>query len=300
MRVWPVSTPSKSNRPSNLKKEYLTHYFPKTWKEIAKDKWNEWPESQQSESRHLLSSHSSRLGHAENKFYPVVKSSRPHTSLGFNSFKENPASIRDLDCLAEEIEDRTGSSEPSYVFGLNEVTDYVPPLTYVPELSAWVTNANTDYEIKTAAKVSQVMYRGNQTSRQRSRSMSPTRTRPFLGRAYTMDPDSMIAMPGTYYSQWNPLVTSPREGQSYYNMSPPADYYQMPMPELTMLPDPRPRRRHRRRASFSQGYVHDGSCFSYTKPLVTGHFIIHPDWVSERMTKKGPPARQFRPMGLRY
>ena len=40
------------------------------------------------------------------------------------------------------------------------------------------------------------------------------------------------------------------------------------MPEMNLMPDPRPKRRHRRRASFSQGYVHDGSCFSVSRTVV--------------------------------
>ncbi|KAJ8305028.1 hypothetical protein KUTeg_017420 [Tegillarca granosa] len=51
----------------------------------------------------------------------------------------------------------------------------------------------------------------------------------------------------------------------------------------------------------SEEYVHQHSMFWSTQPLVRGHFIIHPDWVSERITKrKLNTAYGRKKSGLRY
>ena len=82
--------------------------------EIATDTWSEWPGSQLSDDCHVTTSPFSRLERA-------ARPKRPHTSLGLNRFRRNPACVQDLDLSPHEIEDRTGSREASYVFGLNEV-----------------------------------------------------------------------------------------------------------------------------------------------------------------------------------
>lgn len=44
----------------------------------------------------------------------------------------------------------------------------------------------------------------------------------------------------------------------------------------------RPMHRHNNRRSSSKDYVHNHSIFTSTMPNVSGYYIIHPDWVSER------------------
>ncbi|XP_076465113.1 uncharacterized protein LOC143296951 [Babylonia areolata] len=46
----------------------------------------------------------------------------------------------------------------------------------------------------------------------------------------------------------------------------------------------RPMHRHMRPASKCDEYLHNNSVYYSTVPNVTGHFIIHPDWVSERQS----------------
>ncbi|XP_052279869.1 uncharacterized protein LOC127877729 isoform X1 [Dreissena polymorpha] len=41
-------------------------------------------------------------------------------------------------------------------------------------------------------------------------------------------------------------------------------------------------RKNRRTAATTDDYVHESSMFMSTTPACSGHFIIHPDWVSER------------------
>jgi len=44
----------------------------------------------------------------------------------------------------------------------------------------------------------------------------------------------------------------------------------------------RPMHKHKSRRSSDKDYVHNHSMFTSTIPQVTGYYIIHPDWVSER------------------
>jgi len=44
----------------------------------------------------------------------------------------------------------------------------------------------------------------------------------------------------------------------------------------------RPMHKHKSRTSTSDDYVHNHATFASTTPNVTGYYVIHPDWVSER------------------
>eukprot|EP00745_Piridium_sociabile_P039477 TRINITY_DN73847_c0_g1_i1.p1 TRINITY_DN73847_c0_g1~~TRINITY_DN73847_c0_g1_i1.p1 ORF type:complete len:152 (+),score=27.03 TRINITY_DN73847_c0_g1_i1:63-458(+) len=46
----------------------------------------------------------------------------------------------------------------------------------------------------------------------------------------------------------------------------------------------RPMHRHMSTAKKGEEYLHNNSIYYSTTPNVTGYFIIHPDWVSERQT----------------
>jgi len=48
----------------------------------------------------------------------------------------------------------------------------------------------------------------------------------------------------------------------------------------------RPMHRHMRKCSKGEDYRHDQSTFYNTTPMATGYFIIHPDWVSERLSMR--------------
>lgn len=48
----------------------------------------------------------------------------------------------------------------------------------------------------------------------------------------------------------------------------------------------RPMHRHVRTTQKGEDYLHNNSVYYSTTPNVTGYFIIHPDWVSERLTLK--------------
>ncbi|XP_046377067.1 uncharacterized protein LOC124149487 isoform X2 [Haliotis rufescens] len=277
MRVWPVSTPQRSNRRSILKPKFPDTYYPTDDEEDSPvfHHWSEWPERR-----------------------PVDASShpphRPYTSIGIHRVPTPYLAV------PGDIEDRPETVHPGYAFGGQEVLEKGSPLTYVPELNSWVTNASTDYEKTSACTVSKTMNRG-MSSYQRSRSMSPMRTRPYFGRALTQTDGLYYPQPENLYGQtWNPYSSGFNHGENVSGMARHLEGA-TPMANYTMYPqsarESRPMGRYRRRASFSKDYVHDLSCFQSTQPMVTGHFIIHPDWVSERMT---PRRKQTKKNQLQY
>ncbi|XP_067667811.1 uncharacterized protein [Haliotis asinina] len=218
---------------------------------------------------------------------------RPHTNIGIHRVPTPYLSV------PGDIEDRPHSVHPGYAFGDSEALEKGSPLTYVPELNSWVTNASTDYEKNAACRVSKTMNRG-MSSYQRSRSMSPMRTRPYFGRSLTQSEGLYFPQPENQYpTTWNPYSN----GFNQMDNSGMVRHLESatPMGNYTMYPqsarESRPMGRYRRRASFSKDYVHDLSCFQSTQPMVTGHFIIHPDWVSERMT---PRRQQVKKNQLQY
>ncbi|XP_076444291.1 uncharacterized protein LOC143282512 [Babylonia areolata] len=61
---------------------------------------------------------------------------------------------------------------------------------------------------------------------------------------------------------------------------------QAPVTGRSTSRESRPMHRHLRTAKQEEGYLHNNSIYYSTTPNVSGYFIIHPDWVSERLSMR--------------
>ncbi|CAL1528775.1 unnamed protein product [Lymnaea stagnalis] len=93
------------------------------------------------------------------------------------------------------------------------------------------------------------------------------------GRSYTQY--NGFAMPVTYMD--GTCLTATNYGNNYQ----PSKMYRAPFPQAENPIRPAP---HTSRRSSSIEYVHSNSVFTSTMPKITGNYVIHPDWISERST----------------
>ncbi|XP_056021112.1 uncharacterized protein LOC125648962 isoform X2 [Ostrea edulis] len=180
------------------------------------------------------------------------------------------------------------------------------PLTFVPELHSWV-NATTDYDRETAARL--MAMSGSLAPPLPPEALRPQRQATFTFGNNRKNMYRTVPDPRGFYAQsWMPYYEDRnasddrrvREMDKRLAMSD-------TLPQLPMLQrsntytDMRPMQRRVIRYPKSEEYVHEHSMFMTTQPLIRGHFIIHPDWVSERLTKKrmNLANRKVR-NGLRY
>ncbi|XP_061172667.1 uncharacterized protein LOC133181994 [Saccostrea echinata] len=180
------------------------------------------------------------------------------------------------------------------------------PLTFVPELHSWV-NATTDYDRETAARI-MAMY-GSLAPPLPPEALRPQRQATFTFGSTRKNQYRTVPDPRGFYAQsWMPLyedmnASNDRRVREMDKRLSASDT----LPQLPMLQrsntctDMRPMQRRIIRYPKSEEYVHEHSMFMTTQPLIRGHFIIHPDWVSERLTKKrmNLANRKVR-NGLRY
>ncbi|KAK3097901.1 hypothetical protein FSP39_014281 [Pinctada imbricata] len=220
--------------------------------------------------------------------YRQEKQQRPHTVLGIHR------AATPYGASGDDIEDRPNSTEPSYVFGANEESTRGPPLTFVPELQSWV-NATTDYDREAAQQI--MAMNGTLAPPLPPHALRPQRQATFtFGSNKSRSPSFQPNLdPRNHYSMtWRPFNGS----MSHRPMSEEKKIKEMDrrmivsesLPQIPRLQrsntDIRPMQRRQIRYPRGEEYVHEHSMFMTTQPLVRGHFIIHPDWVSERLTKK--------------
>lgn len=180
------------------------------------------------------------------------------------------------------------------------------PLTFVPELHSWV-NATTEYDREAVAKI--MAMSGSLAPPLPAEALRPQRQATFTfgsnrRNMYRTAPDPR----GFYAQSWMPYYEdrNASEDRRIREMDRRLAVSDS-LPQLPVLQrsntftDMRPMQRRTIRYPKSEEYVHDHSMFMTTQPLIRGHFIIHPDWVSERLTKKrmNLANRKVR-NGLRY
>ncbi|KAL3865424.1 hypothetical protein ACJMK2_042814 [Sinanodonta woodiana] len=303
MKIWPVPVPSRSYRRSILKRKEVAVFFPsiqdtddiprpptpgeansidapKGLDSAARSKaplpdlppdlhphWSQWPD-------------------------PGAESIRPHTSLGF------------ADLSKEKSKDRPLTPEPSYASGQREHTDPGASMTYIPALKTWI-NANNDYQRAVVDKMLSSM----------------NRERTF----HHYQPSHSGNNPRDSYTYFNPKPTNPYAANHGYYSNNGYGYSRygsreddgvirgmgIKLGEREPLPSIYSKRlegvqfnRRTRQLPRSDDYVHELSMFMTTQPRVSGHFIIHPDWVSERMGLRRSHTmfepRKSSKEGLRY
>nr|XP_022332904.1 uncharacterized protein LOC111130304 isoform X1 [Crassostrea virginica] len=213
---------------------------------------------------------------------------RPNTVLG----------VHGADGKGYNIE----GADPAFI---QETARGAPP-TFVPELHSWV-NATTDYDREAAARI--MAMSGSLAPPLPPEALRPQRQATFTfgsnrRNLYRTAPDPR----GFYAQSWMPYYEdrNASEDRRIKEMDRRLAVSDS-LPQLPMLQrsntytDMRPMQRRTIRYPKSEEYVHDHSMFMTTQPLIRGHFIIHPDWVSERLTKKrmNLANRKVR-NGLRY
>lgn len=224
---------------------------------------------------------------------------RPHTSLGIyrppTPYGGGPG---------DDIEDRPSSAIPGYVFGDSEDITRGPPMTYVPELKSWV-NASNEYDKDIVQNIMSSMYPSIAPPLP-PEALRPQRQMTFTygGRRSKNSNYNSMPDPLTHYSQsWRPLYEDRRTPSRQEMRHSVPQFPQIPGLERSKT-DLRPMQRRVIRYPRSDDYVHERSMFMTTQPPCTGHFIIHPDWVSERMGKRKLSAARKKNMtsktGLRY
>ncbi|XP_060074254.1 uncharacterized protein LOC132553980 [Ylistrum balloti] len=208
---------------------------------------------------------------------------RPNTSLGINWPIPRPGNS------ADDIEDRPSSTEPGYVFGDQEEITRGPPMTFVPELQSWI-NAASDYD---KAFIYRMMALNGTLPMIPPQHMRPRRETTYTFGQTKLPMSTQTYLPNPYAQRWVP---------GGGNMSPRA----LPsLPQMqrsyTDLDDLNNARRYLRpQMSKSQDYVHEHSMFMTTQPLCRGHFIIHPDWVSERLPRRKMTPFKKNRQSMRY
>lgn len=208
---------------------------------------------------------------------------RPNTSLGISWPNPRPGNN------ADDIEDRPNSTEPGYAFGDQEEITRGPPMTFVPELQSWI-NAASDYD---KAFIYRMMALNGTLPMIPPQHMRPRRETTYTFGQTKLPMSTQTYLPNPYAQRWVPgggnmspraLPSLPQMHRSYSDLD-----------DLSAA-----RRYLRQPISKSQDYVHEHSMFMTTQPLCRGHFIIHPDWVSERLPKrKVTPFKKNRPT-MRY
>ncbi|XP_063434327.1 uncharacterized protein LOC134715806 [Mytilus trossulus] len=221
---------------------------------------------------------------------------RPHTSLGIHRALTPYGGVP-----GDDIEDRPSSTIPGYAFGDSEDITRGPPMTYVPELKSWVNSSN-EYDKDIAQNIMNTMY-SSLAPPLPAEALRPKRQMTFSygGRRSNNSMYNSMPDPLTHYSQsWRPVYEDRRGPPSRHEIVP--SFPQIPGLQRSKT-DLQPMKRRTIRYPAGDDYVHERSMFMTTQPSCTGHFIIHPDWVSERSgkrklfaTKKNGNSRN----GLRY
>lgn len=223
---------------------------------------------------------------------------RPHTSLGIHRpptpYGGGPG---------DDIEDRPSSVIPGYGFGDSEDITRGPPMTYVPELKSWI-NSSSQYDKDIAHNIMATMY-SSLAPPLPPEALRPKRQMTFTygGRRSHNFNYSSMADPLIHYSQsWRPMFEDTRSYSRQELRHSVPSFPQIPGLERSHT-DLTPQRRRVIRYPRTEDYVHERSMFMTTQPPCTGHFIIHPDWVSERSGKRKLSAARKKNQslnGLRY
>jgi len=225
--------------------------------------------------------------------WPETKNSkrRPHTSLGFH---------RD-----------THAHETSGT-GNDQLSPRGAPLTYEPDLKSW-TNAKEN-DRKTVDNMYQLQRSQSfyEPTRKPMTSISvnepPARdTYTLYGQGQTsnsVDPTGIYKQ--AFFPYHKPGGHGAREDQVMRMLSKSMEGRQPNAygHNYSFNKYPLHMRTRRRFPPASDDYVHDQSMFMTTTPRCVGHFIIHPDWVSEKSALRRSntmimPSKP-NPNGLRY
>ncbi|KAK3588791.1 hypothetical protein CHS0354_012003 [Potamilus streckersoni] len=299
MKIWPVPVPSRSYRRSILKRKEVTVFFPSIQDidDIPRPKTPEVIHSIHAPKDTDSATHSKTpppepQSHWSQWPDPGEPNKRPHTSLGF------------ADLSKEKGKDRPLTPDPSYAYGQKEHTDPGLSMTYIPALKTWI-NANNDYQRAVVDKMLSSMNRertfhhyqpsyGGNAPRDSYTYFNPRPTNPYaanhgyysnngysFSRYGSREDDGVIRGMGIKLGEREPLpsIYSKRMEGVKFN-------------------------RRTKQLPKSEDYVHELSMFMTTQPRVSGHFIIHPDWVSERMSLRRSHTmfepRKSSKEGLRY
>lgn len=259
MRNFIVHVPEKSHRKSILKRKEIVTYFPLK-RDFEADPiipesvpirsktpelhWICWPEPKKNKS-----------------------TKRPYTSQGLYTHRAN-----------------SGNQTPRNDRPLNAGQ----PVQYDPKIKSW-TNVSVENDRKavnamfTSMKRSQSFY---EPSHKPMTSISvneppPKDTYTRYG-GQVVDPRSLYQQ--SYFPYFQAHGTGPRDAMHLQELSREMNVSQSPAFNYNYSFNKYPlhMRKNRRSAAATDDYVHERSMFMTTTPQCVGHFIIHPDWVSER------------------
>lgn len=183
------------------------------------------------------------------------------------------------------------------------------PVTYDPAIQSW-TNASNDNERQAVDAMFKLQRSRSfyEPSRQHFTSISVNDAPPrdtYTGYGGG-NPDPRNIYQQSFFPHHQAGGAGPREGHIVNNLARELNGRE-PAPfnnQFSFNKYPLHMRKSNRRASFSDEYVHERSMFMSTTPSCSGHFIIHPDWVSERSGLRRSNsmilARRSKNDGLRY
>ncbi|WAR00895.1 hypothetical protein MAR_025267 [Mya arenaria] len=183
------------------------------------------------------------------------------------------------------------------------------PVTYNPDIKSW-TNASNDNERQAVAAMFKLQRSRSfyEPSRQHFTSISvndPPARDTYTGYGGA-NPDPRSIYQQSFFPYHQAGGAGAREGVLVQNLAKELNGKE-PAPfnhQYSFNQYPLHMRKNKRTAAATDDYVHEQSMFMRTNPSCSGHFIIHPDWVSERSGLRRSNsmilARRSKNEGLRY
>ncbi|XP_045215990.2 uncharacterized protein LOC123566164 isoform X2 [Mercenaria mercenaria] len=258
MRNFIVHVPEKSHRRSILKRKEILTYFP-----LRKD-FEADPVIPESEPIRSESPELHWICWPEPKRNKTPK--RPYTSQGLYTDRNS------------------GNQTPRNDRSLNEGK----PVQYDPKIKSW-TNVSAENDRKAVDAMFSTMKRSHSFYEPMYKPMTsisvndpPPKDKYTRYGGQVVDPRSLYQQNFSPYYQ--PHGTGPRDAMHLQDLSRQMNQSQSPAfnHNYSFNKYPLHMRRNKRSAATTDDYVHERSMFMTTTPNCVGHFIIHPDWVSER------------------
>lgn len=262
MRNWTVHVPEKSHRKSILKRQEIVTYFP-----LRKD-LEAVPEVSEPVPIRSKSPELHWICWPEPKAKPL---NRPYTSQGLYT---------DRRVITPNVSQRNEK----------QIVTAGEPVRFDPKIKSW-TNVSTDNDRQAVDAMFASMHRSQsfyEPSHRPFTSISvndppPKDTYTKYG-GHVQNPDSRSLYQQSYFPYFKSHGSGPREAMALQELA-----RQMNRPEIPSFNHnysfnkyPLHMRRNKRSAAKTEDYVHEQSMFMSTTPRCVGHFVIHPDWVSER------------------
>ncbi|KAL4227859.1 hypothetical protein ACF0H5_013297 [Mactra antiquata] len=162
------------------------------------------------------------------------------------------------------------------------------PVQYYPDIKSW-TNVSAENDRKAVAAMFSTLQRSQsfyEPSQKPMTSISindpPSKDTYTRYGGQVVDPRSLYQQ--NFFPYYQSAGTGPRDSMHLQELSRQMNQGNAPPMyngNYSFNKYPLHMRKNRRTAS-TDDYVHDQSMFMTTTPRCVGHFIIHPDWVSER------------------